>query len=144
VGKSREVARMSDRTFVIGMLSTLRPRMVLAYKAAEALVKAGRDVEVIVRQRKSKRSIEQNKRYWALLREVSAAVWVDGRQFSDEVWHEQFRRWFIGIDEIVMPDGEIVMRGISTTTLSVAEFGDYMARIEQWCVEQGYPVMEAA
>lgn len=135
---------MTDRTFVIGMLSTLRPRMLLAFHAAKALVDAGKGVEVIVRERKSKRSIEQNKRYWALLREVSASVWIDGRQFPDEVWHEQFRRWFIGCDEVVMPDGEIVLRGISTTTLSVAEFTDYMTRIEQWCVEQGFPVMEAA
>jgi hypothetical protein len=137
------VACVSERVFVIGLLATLRPRMVGAFKAAKALVKAGRDVEVIVRERKSKRSIEQNKRYWALLREVAATVWIDGRQFPDEVWHEQFRRWFIGMDEATMPDGEVVMRGISTTTLSVAEFTDYMTRIEHWCVEQGFPVMEA-
>ena len=139
--------------YVISMLATLLPRMVAAFKAAEAMVKAGRDVEVIVRERKikrsieqnkSKRSIEQNKRYWALLGEVEATVWVDGRQFSDEVWHEQFRRWFIGQDEVVMPDGERVIRGISTTTLSVGEMTDYMTRIEHWCVEQGYPVMDAA
>lgn len=134
----------SDRTFVIGMLATLRPRMVLAFKAAEALVQAGQAVDVIVRPRKSKRSIEQNKRYWALLREVAATVWVDGRQFSDEVWHEQFRRWFIGMDETIMPDGEVVIRGISTTTLTVAEFTDYMTRIEHWCMEQGFPVMQEA
>lgn len=133
-----------DRTFIIGLLATLRPRMLAAFKAAEALITSGEPVEVIVRPRKSKRSLEQNKRYWALLREVSATVWVDGRQFSDEVWHEQFRRWFIGMDEIVMPDGEVTVRGISTTTLSVAEFTDYMTRIEQWCVEQGFPVMQEA
>jgi len=75
---------MTDRTFVIGLLATLRPRMLMAFKAAEALVKSGEAVEVIVRIRKSKRSIEQNKRYWALLREVAATVWIDGRQFSDE------------------------------------------------------------
>lgn len=129
-----------DRTFVIGLLATLRPRMLAAFKAAESFLKSGEPVEVIVRPRKSKRSIEQNKRYWALLREVSATVWVDGRQFSDEVWHEQFKRWFIGM--VDMPDGSMV--GISTTTLSVAEFTDYMTRIEHWCVEQGFPVMQEA
>lgn len=129
-----------DRTFVIGILASLNAKMLLATNAAEALVKAGQAVDVIVRPRKSKRSIEQNKRYWALLREVSATVWVDGRQFSDEVWHEQFRRWFIGM--VDMPDGSMV--GISTTTLSVAEFTDYMTRIEHWCVEQGFPVMQEA
>lgn len=134
----------TDRVFIVGMLATLRPRLKAAFHAAEAIVKAGQAVEVIVRPRKSKRSIEQNKRYWALLREIAATVWIDGRQFSDEVWHEQFRRWFIGMDEIVMPDGEVTVRGISTTTLSVAEFTDYMTRIEQWCAEQGFPVMTEA
>lgn len=133
-----------DRTFVIGHLSTLRPRMKAAWDVASDMVHAGQSVEVIVRERKSKRSLEQSKRYWALLREVSANAWISGRQFSAEVWHEQFKRWFIGSDEIVMPDGEVVLRGISTTTLTVAEMTDYMTRIEQWCAEQGFPVMEAA
>ena len=133
---------MSERKFIVTALASLRPRMVQAFRAVEQMVKAGIDVEVIVRERKSKRSAEQNRRYWALLREVAATVWVDGRQFSDEVWHEQCRRTFIGMEEIAMPDGTITVRGISTTTLDVAAFGQYMERIEQWCAEQGYPVME--
>jgi len=43
-----------------------------------------------------------------------------------------------------MPDGTVELRGISTTKLTVAEFGDYMTRIEHWCVEQGFPVMQEA
>lgn len=133
-----------ERLFVITLLTTLRPRFIAAYRAAEELVKAGHPVEIIVRLRKSKRSIEQNKRYWALLRDVAATVWVDGKQYRDEVWHEQFRRWFIGMDEITMPDGTTELRGISTTKLSVGEFTEYMQCIEQWAAEQGFPVMMEA
>ncbi|QQP86921.1 recombination protein NinB [Entomomonas asaccharolytica] len=97
--------------------------------------------ELVIRNYKSKRSLEQNKRYWAMLRLISTNVWIDYRTFNDEVWHEQFRRWFIGCEDIVLPTGTET-RGISTTTLSVDEFGNYMAQIEQWCAEQGYPIMQ--
>lgn len=134
-------AHMPDRLFVVAGLSTLRPRFLAAWNVASELVKAGHPFEIVIRLRKSKRSIEQNKRYWLMLREIAATVWIDGKQFPDEVWHEQFKRWFIGMIE--MPDGSMV--GISTTTLTVGEFGDYMTRIEHWCAEQGFPVMlEAA
>ena len=98
------------------------------------------DWELVIRPFKSKRSVDQNRRYWKLLREVSAVVWLDGRQYSDAVWHEWFKRTFIGCEEL--PDGDV--KGISSTTLSVEQFGEYMTQIEAWCAEQGYQVMEAA
>lgn len=110
--------------------------------------------ELVVRPLKAKRTADQNRRMWALLREVAATVWIsveeyDGgprvfRQFSDEVWHEHFKRQFIGQEEIVLPSGEKEIRGISTTTLNVADMGRYMDEISQWCVEQGFPLEEAA
>ena len=97
-------------------------------------------MELILRPAKSKRSVEQNARYWRMLREVSAVVWVEGRQYSAEVWHEHFAREFIGCEDL--PNGD--KKAISTTTLKVDEFGEYMTQIEAWCAEQGYQVMEAA
>ncbi|MFD2404886.1 recombination protein NinB [Azorhizophilus paspali] len=97
-----------------------------------------------MRPLKSKRSIDQNRRYWALLRELSAVAWVDGRRYSDEVWHEQMKRWFIGCEEVRLPGGTAELRGISTTKLSIEEFGDYMTRVEQWAAEQGWPLMVEA
>ena len=97
--------------------------------------------ELVIRNYKSKRSHEQNKRYFAMLRLISTNVWVDGRTYSQEVWHEQYKRWFIGCEDIVLLTGTET-RGISTTTLSVDEFNAYMAQIEQWCAEQGYPIMQ--
>lgn len=132
---------MADRIFRIQGAAGINP----AFKAAHGLVQglmreAGSGYELVLRPLKSKRSIDQNKRYWALLREIEHAVWVNGRQYDDETWHEYFRRQFIGCNEL--PDGSLV--GISTTKLSVAEFGDYMTRIEHWAAEQGYPLMVAA
>ena len=90
-------------------------------------------VELILRPAKSKRSIEQNRRYWELLAQMAAAIVIDGRRFSPEVWHEHLKREFIGREELILPTGEIEQRGISTTTLNVSDFGDYMTRIEAWC-----------
>ncbi len=63
-----------------------------------------------------------------MLRQISEGAFVGGRQFSDEAWHEHFKRQFIGLEEL--PGGG--QAGISTTTLSVAEFGSYMERIEAY------------
>lgn len=130
---------MRELTFKAKDPTQIRPPFLLAFQAARQFAEP---FEILLRPLKAKRSTDQNKRYWALLREVAATVWVDGRQFSDEVWHTYFRQLFIGSDSVVMPDGKEVVTPISTTTLSVDEMGHYMQQIEQWCVEQGFPVME--
>jgi hypothetical protein len=101
-----------------------------------ACLTAGEPLRIEVTQRGDKRSAEQNKRYWALLRSISEQAWVDVRQFDSETWHELFRRQYIGTEEINLPDGTRIERGISTTTLSVSEFTSLMDRIEQYAAEQ--------
>lgn len=137
---------MSERRFPCRDLSRIREVFVLAWDLAKTV---DRPFEVVIRFLKDKRTVEQNKRMWKLLREVAATVWVptdDGkqRQYSDKVWHVYFRELFIGVDETEMPDGTTRRTPISTTTLSVEQMTRYMNDIEKWCDEQGYPVMEAA
>lgn len=132
---------MSERIFRVRTLADLRNVFVSAYRVA---CQFPQPFEIVLRPLKAKRSADQNRRYWALLREVAAVVWVDGRQYADEVWHEHFKRELIGREEITLPSGEVETRGISTTTLSVEEMGRYMDEIARWCNEQGFPVMEQA
>lgn len=132
---------MERRWFIRGTV-TIKSLFRACYDAALEAAKSGQEMELLLRPAKSKRSQEQNRRYWALLREVAAVVWVGNRRYSDEVWHEQFKRWFIGIEEVTMPDGQTEQRGMSTTTLTVSEFNTYMTEIEAWCAEQGFPVMQ--
>ena len=91
----------------------------------------GKPLAVQVMPEKSKRSQEQNRRYWAVLQEVEAQAWINGRQFAAEVWHENFKRTLLGC--VDLPNGQVM--GISTTTLSVGEFADYMTRVEHWATE---------
>jgi hypothetical protein len=97
----------------------------------KAMAEAGKPLAVTVAEHKSKRSVEQNARLHALLTEVAAQAWVNGRQFSVEVWKEHYKRKFIGTEEIELPDGKVEERGISTTTLDVGGFSDLMTKIEE-------------
>ena len=141
---------MSERIFRCHGEGTFRSAFVLAWNAAKLL---GIPFEIVLRPLKAKRSGEQNKRYWALIRDVAATVWVSmplnpqdrhsewgQRQCEKEIWHMFFRKEFIGQDSAKMPDGEMIQVPISTTTLTVEEMGNYMRDIEQWCVEQGFPL----
>ncbi|HHK4012276.1 TPA: recombination protein NinB [Pseudomonas aeruginosa] len=133
---------MADRIFRIQGAAGIRPAFVAAWNLIQGLMKEAQGgYELVLRPLKSKRSIEQNKRYHALLRDLSAVAWLDGRQYGPEAWAEYFKQTFIGWDDL--PGGG--KRGISTTTLSVAEFSQYMLQIEVWCSENGFPVqMEEA
>lgn len=91
--------------------------------------------EVIIRELKPKRSIEQNARYWALLTQISRQVQDEnGRDYSPETWHEYFKAKFLGKDCILL-DGEPFLVQKTTTSLNVMQFGDYMTMIEVWAVE---------
>jgi len=97
-----------------------------------SLAQQGKPLAVTVVEHKSKRSIDQNKRYWAILNAIESQVWINGKKFSNDVWHEFFRRKFIGSEET--PDGHQI--GISTTTLSIVEFSEYMERIEVYALTE--------
>jgi len=120
------------RTFVIRGPEQARALHAFLKANAAALASQGRPLAVDVREHKAKRSGQQNKRYWALLRFISEGAFVGGRQFSDEAWHEHFRRQFIGCEDL--PDGGTV--GISTTTLDVGAFNDYTTRIEAYAATE--------
>jgi len=65
-----------------------------------------------------KRTAPQNRRYWGkgVLAQVSEQATVNGKLFGAEVWHEQFKRMFIGFEEL--PNGEVI--GKSSTKLSIS------------------------
>lgn len=74
------------------------------------------------------RTKEQNSRYWGrgVLAQISEKATVNGKKYSAEVWHEQFKRMFIGVDEL--PDGSIV--GKSSAALNTKEFSEFTDQVE--------------
>lgn len=105
-----------------------RPLMTTIYNNLGVWLEANAELEVCIRPYNSKRSIEQNRRLWFLYREISEKVFIDGRRFSQDVWHEFLKRKFIGCIE--MPNGQLM--GISTTKLSVQEMSEYQEKIISW------------
>jgi len=75
-----------------------------------------------------KRTSLQNRRYWGqgALAQIAQQATVNGKLFDAEVWHEQFKRQFIGVVEL--PNGQVV--GKSSTDLTTAEFSDFCTQVE--------------
>lgn len=130
---------MASRTFRIQGAAGIKPAFRAAWGLVQGLMRdTGTGYELVLRPLKSKRSIDQNKRYHAMLRELAEVAWIDGRQFSKDAWHEWAKQNLIGWADL--PGGGRI--GISTTSLSVQEFGDYMTKLEAWAAENGWPISQ--
>lgn len=83
---------------------------------------------------KRKRTAPQNKRYWGkgVLAQIAAQAAVNGRLFPAEIWHEQFKRQFIGVEEL--PCGQVI--GKSSTDLSTVEFSEFCTAVEAYAATE--------
>lgn len=98
---------------------------------AGALQGGGRWVLSITRRKRTK---PQNRRYWGkgVLAQIAEQAVVGGRQFPAEVWHEQFKRQFIGVVEL--PNGDVI--GQSSTGLSTADFSAFCDQVEAYAATE--------
>ena len=88
---------------------------------------------VVVEEYKAKRHSQQNRLYWSYLKQISAQAMLDGKYYSDEMWHEFFKGHFLGY--VDLPDGRKM--GESTTKLNVTQFAEYVTKVEVYAVELG-------
>lgn len=81
-----------------------------------------------------KRTKAQNRRYWGngVLSQVAAQAAINGRLYSTETWHEQFKRMFIGVEQL--PNGDV--QGKSSTALSTVEFSEFCAQVEAYAANE--------
>lgn len=98
----------------------------------KAQLTAGNRIDLTVKQ--EKRSGAQNRRYWGngVLKQIAEQAVVNGKMYPAEVWHEQFKRQFIGIIEL--PSGEVV--GKSSTDLTKGEFCEFCEKVEAWAATE--------
>jgi hypothetical protein len=100
-------------------------------------------------EHKDTRSLEQQAAMWFLLGDISAQVWLEGRQFAPEVWHEHFKQMFLPEEDgptkratasyrkwAVLPGGERRLIG-STTALTAFGMGEYLTQLEAWGAGEG-------
>ena len=67
-----------------------------------------------------------------MLAQIAEQAVVNGKQYDAEVWHEQFKRQFIGVEEL--PDGSV--RGKSSAKLTTAQFGEFCAQVEAYACSE--------
>ncbi|HEZ0077305.1 TPA: hypothetical protein ACLBDC_000065 [Neisseria meningitidis] len=93
----------------------------------------GGDLELSVREWRSKRTVRQNRRLWAAVYDKLAEnAWVDGRRFDSDTWHEYCKGRFLGYEVYRLSDGSEMKRPISTTTLDTVEMAEYQNNIQAW------------
>lgn len=126
---------MSDATFVID--GSLRYRAAVQYLSAnwQAAAKAGRPLVVSIEREHRQRTLAQNKRLHALIGEIAQHP-IHGQHFTAEAIKEYVRRRWIGTEEIDLPDGTRIERGLSTTTLSVEECARVIDAVEAWAATE--------
>ena len=102
------------------------------YPFLAAVLQAGGRWVLTVDRRK--RTQAQNRRYWGngVLKQVAEQAGFNGRMYSAEIWHEQFKRMFIGVIEL--PNGEVI--GMSSKDLTTAEFCEFCDKVEAYAASQ--------
>jgi hypothetical protein len=114
---------------------------------ANAPIDPARPLELVLREEVKARKPDQNSLMWAgPLRDISEQVWLEGRKYSPEVWHEQFKRSFLPEEfdpELCKegylkwdytPAGDRVLIG-STTQLTVKGMAQYIEQIHAFGAE---------
>jgi len=78
---------------------------------------------------KHDRSLDQNRLYWKWLKEI---VDFTG-EYSPDYMNEYFKDEFLG-KEVMRFKQKVVEKQISTTDLNTKDMGEYLDKIEIWCV----------
>ena len=87
--------------------------------------------DVSIREHKDSRSIQQNKRYWALITEISSYLGYT----TDEI-HSMLTYKFLSYKEDMLGDEVVIVP--STTKLKIKEFNDYYTQVEQFAYGLGF------
>jgi len=98
----------------------------------EAMSKTKTPMQVECKPESHKRTSQANRRYWAILNQIESDVWVEGRQYSAQVWHEAAKRRFLGCIDI--PGGGMI--AVSSADLSSREFSEYTDKVEAWAATE--------
>lgn len=127
---------MINRVFILRSPSEYQQLQLFVRNNAKACNESGKPLVVTVSQEDKTRSAQQNRRYWAILGQIAEQAWVNGHQYSRDVWHEHFGRLYLALEDVTLPTGEIIQRRATTTRLDVAAFNDYMEAVERYAASE--------
>jgi len=103
-----------------------------AWQQIKPQLMAGHKLQLEVKRQK--RSQAQNRRYWGngVLAQIAQQAAPNGRLYEPEIWHEQFKRMFIGVEEL--PNGQVTSK--SSTQLTTAEFSEFCTQVEAFATQE--------
>ena len=122
---------MKKQSFTIRTQQILEQTIRLLSDHWEQMAAKGQPLHIEIKR--TTRSIEQNKRYWSIIGMLSSQAVVHGQKYTADVWHEHCKRTFIGVTGL--PSG--LPMAVSSKSLTVDEFGDYLQQVEVLAVECG-------
>jgi hypothetical protein len=92
--------------------------------------------EVVIREKKTTRSLDQNALHWKRLDIIRLHIADStGQIFSAEDLHEFFKSMFMDVS-LVEIGGESVKVRRTTTGLSTKDFSAFMDNIDRYCIER--------
>ena len=87
--------------------------------------------DVEVEEHKDSRSIQQNKRYWALIKELGSFL-----GYEDAEMHELMKYKFLSYKTEMLGDEMVVIP--STSKLTIKEFVAFLSQVERFAVQLGF------
>lgn len=125
-----------ELTYQIATLRDLGGVIQMAARMASRGLEAG-PVELVLRRPKNQRSLDQNRRLWAVLSDVSRQVEWYGRYLSKEAWKDIFSAALERQDVVPGLEGGFVMIGGRTSKMTKQRFADLLTLIDAFGAEHG-------
>jgi hypothetical protein len=125
---------MTTPTKTISKPEDIQPALQWAFSMISKGLEAG---AVVLSLGRESRSIDQNSRLWATLKDVSDQVNWYGQMLSPEDWKHVFSAALEKQKLVPGIDGGFVMCGISTSKMSKQKFSDLLEIINAFGAEQG-------
>jgi hypothetical protein len=94
-------------------------------------------IEIVYRPLKSRRTLSQNDLYWQWMEDLSVYFTRNGRPLTKDDAHDLMRHIHLGYTSKTIGKTEIGPFLRSTKTLSTAEMGEYMDRVDAWAIDMG-------
>lgn len=126
-------------------MKTIRYHLIdesVRYNAIQFIRTCNLDLIVEVKQRT--RSLDQNRRLWATLRDVSEQVVWHGMKLDSEDWKHIFTAALKGQRSAPGINGGFVVLGQSTSKMKVSEFSELLELIYAFGAERGVQWSEDA
>lgn len=109
--------------------------VIRAWHHAKALLLAGH--RLVLEIRPEKRSDAQNRRLWAMLRDISEQVNWHGNTLTDEEWKDVFTAALKRQRVVPGLDGGFVVCGQRTSKMTKAEMAELQTLMEAFGAQQG-------